>query len=408
MKKANLAKWTRLWLLVTTLIMPLMGIAESPNISVDPVVHEGRFVIFVLKNYEDRGFVCTFIQARAIIKNHQGKGEVITRRSIVAENIILPAGSREKQVEIVDKEFIKELENQFDQPRIVDVTVPNYSCEPNIQYVTADKKVFREHLKDGSLGPEMVRIPAGRFRMGDIQGGGYGDEQPVHWVSVNQFAMGRYEITVDEFRQFVNATGYKTDAEKGEGCYTYDGEWKKVKGANWHNSRLSQTDNHPVTCVSWNDAIAYTEWLSLQTGQTYRLPTEAEWEYAARAGSETKYWWGNEIGSNKTNCWKKQCEDNFEYTAPVGSFTANAFGLYNTAGNIWEWTCSEYEDRYKGKEQDCLGKNRAKSDSLFVLRGGSCGIGAGWARSSFRNWSTRAIRDGGGGFRLASTGKRKF
>ncbi|MDM8558404.1 hypothetical protein [Candidatus Parabeggiatoa sp. HSG14] len=152
MKKANLAKWVGLWLLMTTLIMPLMGMAESPKITVDPVVHDGRFVIFVLKNYEDKGFVCTFIQARATIKNHQGKGEVITRRSIVAESVILPAGSREKQVE-VDKEFIKELESQFDQPRIVDVTVPTYSCldicsDEIIKEVDEEIREANKHIKN--------------------------------------------------------------------------------------------------------------------------------------------------------------------------------------------------------------------------------------------------------------------
>jgi formylglycine-generating enzyme required for sulfatase activity len=108
--------------------------------------------------------------------------------------------------------------------------------------------------------------------------------------------MGRYEVTVAEFRQFVNATGYRTDAEKQGSCW---GE----KGYNWRKPpRFSQTDTHPVVCVSWNDATAYTNWLSEQTGHTYRLPTEAEWEYAARAGTETKYWWGNDIGTNKANC----------------------------------------------------------------------------------------------------------
>jgi len=128
MKKVNLTKLARLWLLVASLIMPLIGMAESPKITVDPVVNDGKFVIFVLKNYEDRDFVCTFIKAIATVKNHQGKGEVVTRRSIVAENVILPAGSRDKQVE-VDKEFIKELESQFEQPRIVDVTIPTHDCE---------------------------------------------------------------------------------------------------------------------------------------------------------------------------------------------------------------------------------------------------------------------------------------
>jgi formylglycine-generating enzyme required for sulfatase activity len=226
----------------------------------------------------------------------------------------------------------------------------------------------------------MVWIPAGTFQMGDIQGGGESDEQPVHQVSVAQFAMGRYEITVGEFRQFVNATGYKTDAEKGGDCWTWDGEWQPVKNVNWHDPKFSQKNNHPVVCVSWNDVDAYARWLSQQTGQNYRLPTEAEWEYAARAGTNTKYWWGNEIGVNQANCHNEHCKDNFGYTAPVGSFMANPFGLYDTVGNVWEWTCSEYENRYQGKEKRCV------SDAgLFVLRGGSWNGDAWRTRAAYRN-----------------------
>ncbi len=129
-------------------------------------------------------------------------------------------------------------------------------------------KVFRDRLKDGTEGPEMVVIPAGRFRMGDIQGGGRDNEQPVHSVSVDKLAMGRYEVTVAEFRRFVNATGYQTDAEKQGSCYTWVGDGY---GKNWRNLGFSQTDNHPVVCVSWNDATAYTKWLSEQTGHTYRF-----------------------------------------------------------------------------------------------------------------------------------------
>ena len=240
-------------------------------------------------------------------------------------------------------------------------------------------EVFRDRLKDGSLGPEMVQIPAGTFQMGDIQGGGGSDEQPVHRVSVNEFAMGQYEVTFAEYEQFAQATGRKEPDDEGWG-----------------------RDDRPVINVSWDDATAYTEWLSEQTGQTYRLPTEAEWEYAARAGSNTKYWWGNEIGSNRANCNKDYCGDNFKYTAPVGSFAANAFGLYDTVGNVWEWTCSEYEWRYEGKEQYCLSKNRAKNiNPQIVLRGGSWGIYAGWTRSTFRDGNSRTVRNRNYGFRLA-------
>jgi formylglycine-generating enzyme required for sulfatase activity len=392
MKKTNLLTYTKRWLLAATLIIPTISLADSPKITVDPVVHDGQWVIFVLKNYEDRGFICTFIQATATVKDHQGNGHVIALRSIVAQEVILPAGSRETRIE-VGKELIMELKNQFEQPRIVNVTVPSYECQPTIKYVTADKKVFRDYLKDGSLGPEMVWIPAGSFLMGNIQGGCESNEHPVHQVSVEKFAMGRYEITVSEFRQFVNATGYKTDAEKGGKCNTWVGN---SSGKNWRHLGFTQNDNHPVVCVSWHDVTAYARWLSQQTGQHYRLPTEAEWEYAARAGTNTKYWWGNEIGANKANCRNSDCKDNFEYTAPVGSFMANPFGLHDTVGNVWEWTCSEYEDRYQGKEKRCV-----RNASLFALRGGSWVNDAWGARAANRYRGEPTVRDVNLGARLA-------
>jgi formylglycine-generating enzyme required for sulfatase activity/chaperonin cofactor prefoldin len=260
-----------------------------------------------------------------------------------------------------------------------------------------DNTVFQDRLKDGSLGPKMVTIPSGEFRMGDIQGGGNSHEQPVHSVHVDAFAMGVYEVTVAEFRQFVNATGYRTDAEKGDGCGVYQNRWNKRKDVNWRNVDFSQNDSHPVVCVSWNDAKAYTDWLSEQTGHEYRLPTEAQWEYAARAGTTTQYWWGNDIGSNNANCWAEQCGDSHQYTAPVGSFAANPFGLYDTAGNVWEWTCSQYENRYNGQEQRC-----ANGGGYFVLRGSAwVSNGATRPRSASRTYDTLALRYNNSGFRAA-------
>ena len=242
-------------------------------------------------------------------------------------------------------------------------------------------KVFRDRLKDGSLGPEMVWIPEGRFKMGDIQGGGWGNEKPVHWVSVKKFAMGRYEITFAEYDKFATATSRNKPNDRGWG-----------------------RGNRPVIYISWLDATAYAKWLSKQTGQQYRLPTEAQWEYAARAGTNTKYWWGNDLGKNRAacdGCGAKWGWDAKRMTAPVGSFAANPFGLYDTAGNVWEWTCSEYENRYKGKEMKCLSKNRSNDDSLFVLRGGSWFIDAVRARSANRFRFQRAVRSRNDGARLA-------
>ena len=250
--------------------------------------------------------------------------------------------------------------------------------------------IFRNRLKDGSDGPEMVVIPTGKFRMGDIQRTGYNNEQPVHEVSVERFAIGRYPVTVYEFKQFVNATGYKTEAEKGhETDVLKDSYLDKIKDVNWRNPYFSQTDNHPVVCVTWNDALDYIEWLSEQTGQQYRLPTEAEWEYAARAGTETDYWWGNDFDESKANLY-------INSTYPVGCYEPNSFGLYDTVGNVSEWTCSKYKPRYQGLEKKC-----ATEAGRIVVRGGAWGDISEELRSAFRERCTPNDICSDNGFRLA-------
>ena len=259
-------------------------------------------------------------------------------------------------------------------------------------------KVFRDRLQDGSQGPKMVMIPAGTFRMGDIQGRGGDDEQPVHTVSVSRFAMGQHEVTVGDYLRFVQATGRHAPKWQEAG-----NEYNIHTGTNDYYKEMGNAltdENHPIVGISWLDVTAYAEWLSEQTGQDYRLPTEAQWEYAARAGTSTQYWWGNKIGSNKANCGS-DCGDRFEYTSPVGSFPKNPFGLYDTAGNVWEWTCSEYENPNNGKEKACLSKNHSNDDSLFVLRGGSWIYDALRVRSSNRFRSQRAIRSRYCGARLS-------
>ncbi len=231
----------------------------------------------------------------------------------------------------------------------------SYSSSESHNFWQANKKVFQDRLKDGSLGPEMVKIPAGRFRMG----GTYSDEKPIHEVSVSAFAMGKYEVTFAEYDKFAEVTGREKPDDEGWG-----------------------RGNRPVINVSWYDANAYADWLSEQTGKQYRLPTEAEWEYAARAGTETKYWWGNEIGTNRANCDGCGSRWDDKQTAPVGSFAPNPFGLYDTVGNVWEWTCSEYESRYSGQEQHCA--INVNENNRLSLRGGSWGIVTTGVRSANR------------------------
>ena len=253
--------------------------------------------------------------------------------------------------------------------------------------------------------PEMVSIPGGTFRMGELNGVGEDYGLPVHSVTVPAFRLGKYEVTVGQFRRFVEASGYRTDAERNAGsaagCYTYTDynlEW--TPGHSWRSPGYAIDDNQPVVCVSWNDAQAYVEWLSAETGGHYRLPTEAEWEYAARAGSTTEYSWGNDIASNWENCVYYVCGDSYEYTAPVGSFPANAWGLHDMHGNVWEWVQDCWNDSYQGAPTD--GSAWESGDcGRRVLRGGSWYNTARHLRSANRSGIDRADRDFNLGFRLA-------
>ena len=260
----------------------------------------------------------------------------------------------------------------------------------------APPPTFTDKLKNGSAGPTMVKIPAGIFQMGSPENEPErsADEQQ-HSVTIKRpFAIGKYEVTVAQFRAFVAANkGYQTEAEKGDGCVGLkDGSWQQDKAFSWRSVGFEQTEDAPVVCVSWNDAQDYTAWLSRVTGKTYRLPTEAEWEYAARAGTEKPFWTGDCISTDqanydgtidyngcgaKTGVYRKQ-------TLPVDSLAANPWGLHHVAGNVWEWTCSAYADPYDGKETACISKNDAKTWPSRALRGGAWGTQPAGLRSANR------------------------
>jgi formylglycine-generating enzyme required for sulfatase activity len=224
--------------------------------------------------------------------------------------------------------------------------------------------VFRDRLKSGSQGPEMVVIPAGRFRMGDIQGKHGNDERPVRTVVIQRpFAMSRHEITFDQYDDFAKATGRKLPDDEGWG-----------------------RGHQPVIRVSWSDALTYADWLSQQTGKRYRLPSEAEWEYAARAGTETSHWWGNEIKQGLANCVGCGSRWAGKQPAPVGSFKPNQFGLYDTAGNVAERVQDCWHENYEGAptEGSAWEEKNGGDCGRRVARGGSWYRAHDWARSSYR------------------------
>ena len=238
---------------------------------------------------------------------------------------------------------------------------------------------FREALRSGGEGPEMVVVPAGRFRMGCLSNDGdcSGDEKPVHEVTVARpFALSVHEVTFEDYDRFAYPN--------------------KVADRGWGRGL------RPVINVSWDDAQEYVEWLSSQTGATYRLPSEAEWEYAARAGTATKYHWGNDVGANRANCGGCGSQWDIKQTAPAGSFAPNRFGLYDMHGNVWEWAQDCWNSSYAGAPSD--GSPRLQGEcGERVLRGGSWGNDPRFLRAAFRYGFTAGSRSDVVGFRVART-----
>ncbi|WP_219988589.1 SUMF1/EgtB/PvdO family nonheme iron enzyme [Leucothrix pacifica] len=255
--------------------------------------------------------------------------------------------------------------------------------------------------------PKMVLIPAGSFMMGcrdDKESGCQDDEKPAHTVNIKKFYLAETEVTVAQFRAFVDEKNYKTTAEQKGSCYSYDenGKWGDVKGNSWKKLGFEQGDNHPVACVSHDDATAYVKWLSDKTGKAWRLPSEAEWEYAARAGTETNYSWGKNIGSNNANCGANLCGDKFKYASPVASFSANEYGLFDMHGNVWEWVEDKWHKDYNGAPNDGSAWVSGNSSSR-VLRGGSWSRGPQGLRSAIRFDYTPDYRSNALGFRPAQS-----
>jgi formylglycine-generating enzyme len=293
-----------------------------------------------------------------------------------------------------------------------------------------------------SIGMKLTLIPAGEFMMGSGESAEataaffkktYGmdfltadlfkDEHPQPRVRFTKpFYLGTYHVTRGQFRQFVKDSGYKTDAEKGEnpGAYGWASEKKEFgfnKDYSWRNAGFEQTDEHPVVNVSWNDAVAFCKWLSGKEGKTYELPSEAQWEYACRAGTKTRYYSGDDpetlakVGNVADAAakakfpywtWTIKASDGYVFTAPVGQFKPNAFGLYDMHGNAWEWCMDWYgADYYAASPAD--DPTGPGAGNVRVLRGGSWGDWPDSSRSAVRSGIGPDERGNISGFRVART-----
>jgi formylglycine-generating enzyme required for sulfatase activity len=262
----------------------------------------------------------------------------------------------------------------------------------------------------------MVVIPAGRFTMGSSasekswaasHGGSLesvADEAPQHEVSLRPFALSRYDVTRGEYATFVRETGYPA----GDGCGPDSFKWDKQPDLNWQNPGFPQTDRDPVVCVSWRDAQAYISWLndkvrgpsSTAANGLYRLPSESEWEYAARAGTTTRFWWGDDDGAAGDHAWYQG--NSGGHTQPVGSKPPNPFGLYDVAGNVWQWTEDCYAESYATAPTDGSAAEAGQA-CLRVDRGGSWLYPAWLLRSATRERNPADFRDVIMGFRVART-----
>jgi formylglycine-generating enzyme required for sulfatase activity len=291
-------------------------------------------------------------------------------------------------------------------------------------------------IRDCAECPEMVIIPAGSFMMGspDNEIGRSAAEGPQHRVTVQKFAVGKFLVTKKEWAIFAKETQRPT---KGGCCWAeLPGDsgkpWEMNPTASWNNIGFKQDSSHPVVCITWYDAMDYINWLSELTGHTYRMLTEAEWEYAARAGTSTAYDWGDEPSHNFSNYGMDddlgdgciQGRDRWLNTSPVGSFPPNQFGLYDMLGNVSQYLADCFKPSYINLPNDGsanminaplnMGGNLSDMDGTSscdyrVIRGANFGDSSQMLRCAFRNWAPgpgstlKTYRNSAVGFRVART-----
>ena len=290
---------------------------------------------------------------------------------------------------------------------------------------------------ENSLGMKFVLVPAGDFLMGSDESPAslahdfpqyemarflkLNDEAPVHHVRISKpFWLGRHEVTVGQFRQFLAASGYVPESiADGTGAYGYNANYDPATTVrrdafegrdpkySWANPGFQQSDAQPVVNVTWHDAQALAKWLSAKEKKRYRLPTEAEWEYACLAGQQARYSHGNQpqrlagaantFDAEAAQHWPQWAgfavagSDGFAFTSPVGSFPANAFGLHDMVGNVWEWVADWHDETWYARSP-ATDPQGPESGTVKVRRGGSWHTWSLYARCAFRNWNSPQSR----------------
>jgi formylglycine-generating enzyme required for sulfatase activity len=289
------------------------------------------------------------------------------------------------------------------------------SSSASVAPVRSERRVVKTFRDCADGCPAMVAIPPGSFMMGSPDGNK--DEGPPHEVRIQDFSVSKYPITRGEWRRYLKESERKGSAS----CYGFNQStkvWGKEQERSWSNPGFQQTDNHPVICVTWQEAQDYATWLSSKTGHHYRLLSEAEYEYINRAGRQTAYPWGatsegqcaHVNGADATlravagGHWEysyAECNDGFEFTSPVEHFPANAFGLHDTSGNVSSWTQDCYHDSYDGAPKDGSAWETEGGCGRLVIRGSSWNGGADDHRAAARAEYSRLVSSTDVGFRLA-------
>jgi len=302
------------------------------------------------------------------------------------------------------KETIEELKLQD----IITKRINKETAEAELALKTTTQTKSQKNKQDAinktTGGIDLVYVRGGSFAMGSDKG--ESDEKPIHSVTLSNYFIGKYEVTVGQFRKFITATGYKTSADINGGSYLWNGsQWKLQAGVNWESDALGfkrpeSEENHPVIHVSWTDAIEYTKWLSTVTGKAFRLPTEAEWEFAARGGMSSNGY--TYAGSNDINLVAWSLDNKSNQTFPVGKKQPNELGIYDMTGNVWEW-CSDWYDADYYAKSPSMNPQGSKSGLFKVIRGGSWGGVSNFNRVTFRYRYFPGNRGKFNGFRVAAS-----
>jgi len=237
--------------------------------------------------------------------------------------------------------------------------------------------IAKTTYQDPVTGIEFVLIPGGTFIMGDVHNKGYDIERPKHKVSLSEFYMSTTEITFAQYDIFCETTNRAKPDDNGWG-----------------------RGNRPVVNVSWTDAVEFSIWLSEQTGKRIRPPSEAQWEYAALGGRNTEYWWGDQAGQNNANCRNCGSKWSGKMPAPVGSFAANPYGLFDMHGNVYEWCFDARHDTYEGAPDDGSPWFGQHTTEEKIIRSGSYLYNAFESRARARSWDATDSRNRDYGIRL--------